>query len=154
MEINNRTVRLLYQTNNYVDENLWSFLEENYDLKLDSNEFLIKNKFIFLDKNILNALKNKELEEGDLIQAKTLGKVLESKNKNYKVGEYVLGPGCVQDYYISGGENCEKFDIDKLNYSENEIFIGLENFNKAFERLIELEYEKKIILKTQFKPSI
>ncbi len=129
MEINNRTVRLLYQTNNYFDKNLWSFLEENYDLKLDSNEFLIKNKFIFLDKNILNALKNKELEEGDLIQAKTLGKVLESKNKNYKVGEYVL-------------------------YSENEIFIGLENFNKAFERLIELEYEKKIILKTQFKPSI
>ena len=59
MEINNRTVRLLYQTNNYFDENLWSFLEENYDLKLDSNEFLIKNKFIFLDKNILNALKNK-----------------------------------------------------------------------------------------------
>ena len=37
MEINNRTVRLLYQTNNYFEENLWSFLEENYDLKLDSN---------------------------------------------------------------------------------------------------------------------
>ena len=147
MEINNRTVRLLYQTNNYFDENLWSFLEENYDLKLDSNEFLIKNKFIFLDKNILNALKNKELEEGDLIQAQTLGEVLESKNKNYKVGEYILGPGSVQDYYISSGENCEKFDIDKFNYSENEIFIGLENFNKAFKRLIELEYEKKIILK-------
>ena len=60
MEINNRTVRLLYQTNNYFDENLWSFLEENFDLQLDSNEFLIKNKFIFLDKNILNAFKNNE----------------------------------------------------------------------------------------------
>ena len=76
MEINNRTVRLLYQTNNYFDKNLWSFLEENYDLKLDTNEFLIKNKFIFLDKNILNSLKKKELKEGDLIQAQTLGEVL------------------------------------------------------------------------------
>ena len=103
MEINNRTVRLLYQTNNYFDENLWSFLEENYDLKLDSNEFLIKNKFIFLDKNILNALKNKELDEGDLIQAQTLGEVLESKNKNYKVGEYVLAYAFVREYIISNG---------------------------------------------------
>ena len=154
MEINNRTVRLLSQTNNFANENLWSFLEENFDLKLKSKQFLLKNKFILLDYNIINALKNNDVKEGDKIKVKTISKVLESKNDNFKIGEYILGPGCVQDYYISDGENCEKFDIDKFNYSENDIFIGLENFNKAFERLIELEYEKKIILKTQFKPSI
>ena len=147
MEINNRTVRLLIQTNNFTDENLWSFLEENFDLKLKSKQFLLKNKFILLDYNIIKALKNNDINEGDKIKVKTIGKVLESKNDNFKIGEYILGPGCVQDYYISGGENCEKFDIDKFNYSENEIFIGLENFNKAFKNLIELEYEKKIILK-------
>ena len=147
MEINNRTVRLLIQTNNFTDENLWSFLEENFDLKLKSNQFLLKNKFILLDYNIIKALKNNDINEGDKIKVKTISKVLESKNDNFKIGEYILGPGCVQDYYISGGENCEKFDIDKFNYSENEIFIGLENFNKAFKKLIELEYEKKIILK-------
>ena len=147
MEINNRTVRLLSQTNNFTDENLWSFLEENFDLKLKSKQFLLKNKFILLDYNIINALKNNDVKEGDKIKVKTISKVLESKNDNFKIGEYILGPGCVQDYYISDGENCEKFDIDKFNYSENEIFIGLENFNKAFKKLIELEYEKKIILK-------
>ena len=147
MEINNRTVRLLIQTNNFTDENLWSFLEENFDLKLKSKQFLLKNKFILLDYNIIKALKNNDVKEGDKIKVKTISKVLESKNDNFKIGEYILGPGCVQDYYISGGENCEKFDIDKFNYSENEIFIGLENFNKAFKKLIELEYEKKIILK-------
>ena len=147
MEINNRTVRLLSQTNNFTDENLWSFLEENFDLKLKSKQFLLKNKFILLDYNIINALKNNDVKEGDKIKVKTISKVLESKNDNFKIGEYILGPGCVQDYYISNGENCEKFDIDKFNYSENEIFIGLENFNKAFKKLIELEYEKKIILK-------
>ena len=147
MEINNRTVRLLSQTNNFTDENLWSFLEENFDLKLKSKQFLLKNKFILLDHNIIKALKNNDVKEGDKIKVKTISKVLESKNDNFKIGEYILGPGCVQDYYISGGENCEKFDIDKFNYSENEIFIGLENFNKAFKKLIELEYEKKIILK-------
>ena len=145
MEINNRTVRLLSQTNNFTDENLWSFLEENFDLKLKSKQFLLKNKFILLDYNIIKALKNYDIKEGDKIKVKTISKVLESKNDNFKIGEYILGPGCVQDYYISGGENCEKFDIDKFNYSENEIFIGLENFNKAFKKLIELEYEKKII---------
>ena len=147
MEINNRTVRLLIQTNNFTDENLWSFFEENFDLKLQSKQFLLKNKFILLDYNIIKALKNNDINEGDKIKVKTISKVLESKNDNFKIGEYILGPGCVQDYYISGGENCEKFDIDKFNYSENEIFIGLENFNKAFKKLIELEYEKKIILK-------
>ena len=147
MEINNRTVRLLSQTNNFTDENLWSFFEENFDLKLKSKQLLLKNKFILLDYNIIKALKNNDINEGDKIKVKTISKVLESKNDNFKIGEYILGPGCVQDYYISGGENCEKFDIDKFNYSENEIFIGLENFNKAFKKLIELEYEKKIILK-------
>ena len=147
MEINNRTVRLLYQTNNYFDENLWSFLEENYDLKLDSNEFLIKNKFIFLDKNILNAFKNNELEEGDLIQAQTLGEVLESKNKNYKVGEYVLGIGFVQDYYVSKGLKCKKFKISEFNYSNDKVVIGIENFSVAFTKLIDSNDEKKIILK-------
>ena len=147
MEINNRTVRLLYQTNNYFDENLWSFLEENYDLKLDSNEFLIKNKFIFLDKNILNAFKNNELEEGDLIQAQTLGEVLESKNKNYNVGEYVLGIGFVQDYYISKGIKCKKFEISEFKYSNDKVVIGIQNFSVAFTKLIESNDEKKIILK-------
>ena len=147
MEINNRTVRLLSQTNNFTDENLWSFFEENFDLKLKSKQFLLKNKFILLDYNIIKALKNNDVKEGDKIKVKTISKVLKSKNDNFKIGEYILGPGCVQDYYISSGEDCEKFDIDKFNYSENEIFIGLENFNKAFKKLIELEYEKKIILK-------
>ena len=147
MEINNRTVRLLYQTNNYFDENLWSFLEENYDLKLDSNEFLIKNKFIFLDKNILNSLKNKELKQGDLIQAQTLGEVLESKNKNYNVGEYVLGIGFVQDYYISKGIKCKKFEISKFKYSNDKVVFGIQNFSVAFTKLIESNDEKKIILK-------
>ena len=147
MEINNRTVRLLSQTNNFTDENLWSFFEENFDLELKSQQLLLKNKFILLDYNIIKTLKNNDVKEGDKIKVKTISKVLESKNDNFKIGEYILGTGCVQDYYISDGENCEKFDIDKFNYSENDIFIGLENFNKAFKKLIELEYEKKIILK-------
>ena len=87
---------------------------------------------ILLDNNIVKALKNNHVKEGDKIKVKTISKVLESKNDNFKIGEYILGPGCVQDYYISDGENCEKFNIDKFNYSENEIFNGLENFKKAF----------------------
>ena len=147
MEINNRTVRLLSQTNNFRDENLWSFFEENFDLKLKPNQFLMKNKFILLDRNILKDLKNNKINEGDKIKVKTLSKVLESRNSYFKKGNYILGIGCVQDYYISDGENCEKFDINRFNYLENEIFNGIENFSKAFNKLFQLEDEKKIILK-------
>tara|TARA_B100001027_G_scaffold204811_1_gene167229 strand:+ start:402 stop:848 length:447 start_codon:yes stop_codon:yes gene_type:complete len=147
MEINNRTVRLLSQTNNFRDENLWSFFEENFDLKLKPNQFLMKNKFILLDRNILKDLKNNEINEGGKIKVKTLSKVLESRNNYFKKGNYILGIGCVQDYYISDGENCEKFDINSFNYLENEIFNGIENFSKAFNKLFQLEDEKKIILK-------
>ena len=147
MEINNRTVRLLSQTNNFRDENLWSFFEENFDLKLKPNQFLMKNKFILLDRNILKDLKNNEINEGGKIKVKTLSKVLESRNNYFKKGNYILGIGCVQDYYISDGENCEKFDINSFNYFENEIFNGIENFSKAFNKLFQLEDEKKIILK-------
>ena len=97
MEINNRTVRLLSQTNNFTDENLWSFFEENFDLKLKSKQFLLKNKFILLDYNIIKALKNNDVKEGDKIKVKTISKVLKSKNDNFKIGEYILGPGSVQD---------------------------------------------------------
>ena len=98
-------------------------------------------------------MKNNDVKEGDKIKVKTISKVLNQKMKNFKIGEYILGPGFVQDYYISSGENCEKFDIDKFNYSENEIFIGLENFNKAFKKLIELEYKKnniKTVIQTKY----
>ena len=66
MEINNRTVRLLIQTNNFTDENLWSFLEENFDLKLQSKQFLLKNKFILLDYNIINHFNIQDLLKNNI----------------------------------------------------------------------------------------
>ena len=95
--------------------------------KLDANIIAINR-----DEKFFIPKKTDAVKEGDKIKVKTISKVLESKNDNFKIGEYILGPGCVQDYYISDGENCEKFNIDKFNYSENEIFNGLENFKKAF----------------------
>ena len=79
MEINNRTVRLLSQTNNFTDENLWSFFEENFDLKLKSKQFLLKNKFILLDNNIIKALKNNDVKEGDKIKVKTISRCWNQK---------------------------------------------------------------------------
>ena len=46
MEINNRTVRLNERPNGLPDKKIWSFNEENFDLKLDDNQFIIKNEFI------------------------------------------------------------------------------------------------------------
>ena len=43
MEINNRTVRLNKRPNGLPEKKIWSFNEENFDLKLDDNQFIIKN---------------------------------------------------------------------------------------------------------------
>ena len=49
MEINNRTVRLNERPNGLPEKKIWSFNEENFDLKLGDNQFIIKNEFISLD---------------------------------------------------------------------------------------------------------
>ena len=48
MEINNRTVRLNERPNGLPEKKIWSFNEENFDLKLDDNQVIIKNEFVNL----------------------------------------------------------------------------------------------------------
>ena len=61
MEINNRTVRIIQIPKTYPSREMWMMSEENFDLQLKENEFIVKNKFIFLDDRTLEYL-NKELD--------------------------------------------------------------------------------------------
>ena len=110
MEINNRTVRLNERPNGLPEKKIWSFNEENFDLKLDDNQFIIKNEFISLDpamRGWLNDARSyiKPVNVGDVMRAGTVGKIIKSNNKNFNAGDYVFGWGGVQDYTITHGEN-------------------------------------------------
>ena len=60
MEINNRTLRIIQIPKTYPLREMWMMSEENFDLQLKENEFIVKNEFIFLDDRTLEHL-NKEL---------------------------------------------------------------------------------------------
>lgn len=137
MEINNRTVRLNERPNGLPEKKIWSFNEENFDLKLDDNQFIIKNEFISLDpamRGWLNDARSyiKPVNVGDVMRAGTVGKIIKSKNKYFQEGEYVSGWGGVQDYTITNGENFQKINDDKVAKESYLGVLGMPGFTAYF----------------------
>ena len=137
MEINNRTVRLNERPNGLPEKKIWSFNEENFDLKLGDNQFVIKNEFISLDpamRGWLNDARSyiKPVNVGDVMRAGTVGKIIKSKNKYFNEGDYVSGWGGVQDYTITNGENFQKINDDKVAKESYLGVLGMPGFTAYF----------------------
>ena len=137
MEINNRTVRLNERPNGLPEKKIWSFNEENFDLNLDENEFIIKNEFISLDpamRGWLNDARSyiKPVDVGDVMRAGTVGKIMKSNNKYFNEGDYVSGWGGVQDYTITNGENFQKINDDKVPKESYLGVLGMPGFTAYF----------------------
>ena len=137
MEINNRTVRLNERPNGLPEKKIWSFNEENFDLKLDDNQFIIKNEFISLDpamRGWLNDARSyiKPVNVGDVMRAGTVGKIIKSNNKYYNEGDYVSGWGGVQDYTITNGENFQKINDNKVSKESYLGVLGMPGFTAYF----------------------
>ena len=137
MEINNRTVRLNERPNGLPEKKIWSFNEENFDLNLDENEFIIKNEFISLDpamRGWLNDTRSyiKPVKVGDVMRAGTVGKIMKSNNKYFNEGDYVSGWGGVQDYTITNGENFQKINDDKVPKESYLGVLGMPGFTAYF----------------------
>ena len=137
MEINNRTVRLNKRPNGLPEKKIWSFNEESFDLKLDDNQFIIKNEFISLDpamRGWLNDTRSyiKPVNVGDVMRAGTVGKIIKSKNMYFNEGDYVSGWGGVQDYTITNGENFQKINDDKVAKESYLGVLGMPGFTAYF----------------------
>ena len=159
MEINNRTVRLNERPNGLPDKKIWSFNEENFDLKLDDNQFVIKNEFISLDpamRGWLNDARSyiKPVNLGDVMRAGTVGKIIKSNNKYFNEGDYVSGWGGVQDYTITNGENFQKINDDKVAKESYLGVLGMPGFTAYFGILREgqikegetVEFQQQLVL--------
>ena len=137
MEINNRTVRLNERPNGLPEKKTWSFNEENFDIKLDDNQFIIKNEFISLDpamRGWLNDTRSyiKPVQIGDVMRAGTIGKIIKSNNTYFNEGDYVSGWGGVQDYTITNGENYQKINDDKVAKESYLGVLGMPGFTAYF----------------------
>ena len=148
MEINNRTVRIIQLPKVYPSREMWMMSEENFDLQLRENEFIVKNEIIFLDDRTLEYLKQESSKILNKVMfAITFGKVLESRNINYLKNDVVIGNGGVQDYCITDEKIFNKVDNDSYFLDENECHEGIHNFHNALMKLYDDEKKGKLVLK-------
>lgn len=80
---------------------------------LEEGEFLIENHYISLDpamRGWINDVRSyiPPVGIGEVMRAGTVGKVIESKNPNYEVGDYAVGWGGVQEYTRADGKGYHK----------------------------------------------
>ena len=140
MEINNRTVRIIQLQKAHPSREMWMMSEENFDLQLKENEFIVKNEFIFLDDKTLEYL-NK------VMFAITFGKVLESKNVNYVKNDIVIGNGGVQDYCITNEKIFNKVDNNSYSWDEDSCHQGIHTFHNVLMKLYDDKKKGKLVIK-------
>ena len=148
MEINNRTVRIIQLPKAYPSREIWMMSEENFDLQLKENEFIVKNEFIFLDDRTLEYLNQESSKILDKVMfAITFGKVLESKNINYVKNDVVIGDGGVQDYCITNKKIFNKIDKNSYSWNKDSCYEGIHNFHNVLMKLYDDEKKGKLVLK-------
>jgi len=148
MEINNRTVRIIQLPKVYPLREMWMMREENFDLQLKENEFIVKNEIIFLDDRTLEYLKKESSKILNKVMfAITFGKVLESRNVNYVKNDIVIGNGGVQDYCITDKKKFNIVDNDSYSWDEDECSIGIHNFHNVLMKLYNDKKKSKLVLK-------
>ena len=133
MEINNRTVKIIQLPKAHPSRDMWMMSEENFDLQLKENEFIVKNEIIFLDYKTFEYLK--------IESSKILNKVMFVKN------DIVIGNGGVQDYCITDEIIFNKVDNDSYSWNEDECPVGIHNFHNVLMKLYNDEKKSKLVLK-------
>jgi NADPH-dependent curcumin reductase len=104
---------------------------------LQQSEFLVENVYISLDPAIrgwMNAgttyIPGMAIDAP--VRAFTLGKVIQSENADFEVGEYVNGLLGVQKYAISNGKGVQKVDVSFGNLSWHLGILGMPGMTAYF----------------------
>jgi len=98
------------------DQDTWK-LDENPKPEIGDGQFLIEQMYVSLDpamRGWMNDVKSyiPPVQIGEVMRAGTAGKIVESKNANFKVGEYVSGWGGVQQYAVGDEKGFYKVKPD------------------------------------------
>ena len=92
----------------------WELIETTIP-SIEEGEFLVKNKYISLDPAMRGWMNDARsyiapVALGDVMRAGTVGEVVESKHKDFQVGDHVSGHGGVQGYSVTDGKGYYKVD--------------------------------------------
>ncbi len=104
---------------------------------LEKGSFLIENQYISLDPAIRGWMNEgttyiRGMALDAPVRAFALGKIIKSKNTDFKVGEYVNGLLGVQKYAISDGKGLTKVDVSKGKLSWHLGILGMPGMTAYF----------------------
>ncbi len=105
--------------------------------EVKEGELLIEIEYISLDPAMRGWMNEgttyiKGVELGAVMRAFSAGKILESKNRDYKVGEYVSGLLGAQTYAVSNGQGLSRCDIEKGPLSWHLGILGMPGMTAFF----------------------
>lgn len=112
----NKQVLLRKRPVGLPDETTWEMVETAIPSPKEG-EFLIEQHYISLDpamRGWMNDVKSyiPPVPLNDVMRAGSVGKVIESNNERFKVGDYVTGWGGVQQYVIGEKDNTTWYQVD------------------------------------------
>jgi len=111
----NNVVRMVKRPTGRPDPSIFEFDQEPVP-SLKDGEFLMRNTYLSMDPALVSRMRDEDnyaeqVDPGDVMHSYGLGQVIESKNREVKVGEIRLGLVKMQEYCV--GTNAEEFN--KLN---------------------------------------
>jgi NADPH-dependent curcumin reductase len=111
----NKKIILAHRPNGNIKETDFELVEEALS-PLQEGEIRVQNEYISLDPAMRGWMNEgttyiKGVAIGEVMRAFAAGKVVESKNENYKVGEAVQGLLGAQEYDVNNGTTITKIDV-------------------------------------------
>ena len=115
--LENKLVRFMKRPNGFPNQDTWKLDRENIN-DLSNGEIIIQNLYISIDpamRGWMNKARSyiKPVEIGDVMRAGSVGKVVYSKNKLFKEGNFVSGWGGVQKYCRTDGKGFVEINTKK-----------------------------------------
>lgn len=115
--LENKLVRFMKRPNGFPNQDTWRLDHENIN-DLSNGEIIIQNLYISIDpamRGWMNKARSyiKPVEIGDVMRAGSVGKVVYSKNKLFKEGNFVSGWGGVQKYCRTDGKGFVEINTKK-----------------------------------------
>ena len=118
------------------EEDVWR-VESNEIGELAEGEMLVKIIYVSLDpamRGWMNDVKSyiPPIGLGEVMRSGGVGKVIKSRNENFKEGEYACGVSGVQEYCVTDGKGWVKVDPNQLPLEKYLGVVGMPGFTAYF----------------------
>lgn len=115
MQLINRQCRLAAQPTGLPQKSDWSFTDDVVT-DIGEREFLVAVEYLSIDpamRSWMNQVRSyvEPVKIGDVMRATAIGRVIESRHPDFKVGDRVSGAFGVQKYSISDGRGVNVIDL-------------------------------------------